>query len=104
MSAKDKVSAPPVQASDSAEWAELYRGYRAFYVLAPDDSVVERVWSWINNDAHESMLSSPSPRIASSGSRTIDDLPVRLLAAWASTSTIYTHPQTLAVPASGGHC
>jgi len=53
MGTKDELSVRAVQASDSAEWAELYRGYRAFYALAPDDSVVERVWSWLNDDAHE---------------------------------------------------
>ena len=53
MNANDKVSVRAVQASDYAEWAELYRGYRAFYALSPDDSVVERVWSWVNDDTHE---------------------------------------------------
>ena len=42
-----------VQASDFAEWAGLYRGYRAFYALSPDESIVERVWTWINDGTHE---------------------------------------------------
>ena len=36
-----------------AAWAALFGAYRAFYRLDADDSVIERVWSWINDDAHE---------------------------------------------------
>ena len=39
--------------SDSLQWAELYRGYREFYRLAPDDQVVERVWGWVCDIRHE---------------------------------------------------
>jgi ribosomal protein S18 acetylase RimI-like enzyme len=42
-----------VQASESAEWAELYRGYRDYYMLAPDEAVIERVWRWITDASHE---------------------------------------------------
>lgn len=34
-------------------WAVLFRGYRVFYQLAPDESAVERVWSWIHDPDHE---------------------------------------------------
>lgn len=43
----------PVQASEFAEWAELYRGYRDFYTLEPDEAVIERVWRWISDASHE---------------------------------------------------
>lgn len=38
---------------DFDAWAALYRGYRAFYRLAPDEAVVERVWSWVHDPDHE---------------------------------------------------
>jgi GNAT superfamily N-acetyltransferase len=34
-------------------WAPLFRAYRAFYDLAADEAVVERVWSWIHSPAQE---------------------------------------------------
>jgi GNAT superfamily N-acetyltransferase len=36
-----------VTAADEADWKRLYAGYRAFYALAPDGAVVDRVWGWI---------------------------------------------------------
>ena len=41
----------PAQAEDHDRWAVLYRGYRDR--LVPDEAVVERVWSWIGDPAHE---------------------------------------------------
>lgn len=38
---------------DFDAWAVLFRGYRLFYKLAPDEAIVERVWSWILNPKHE---------------------------------------------------
>lgn len=43
----------PSRESDASQWAELYRGYREFYRLAPDDAVVERVWKWVCDPGHE---------------------------------------------------
>lgn len=43
----------PIQPSDHADWARLFAAYRDFYELSPDDAVVERVWSWICDPAHE---------------------------------------------------
>jgi len=40
-------------AADLDQWRDLYSAYREFYALAPDGAVVERVWSWIADDAHE---------------------------------------------------
>ena len=49
----DSVCVRAVEASDSAQWAELFRGYRDFYALSPDNSIVERVWTWINDGTNE---------------------------------------------------
>lgn len=38
---------------DFDAWAVLFRGYRVFYELTPDEAVVERVWSWIHDPDHE---------------------------------------------------
>ena len=43
----------PVRASEFPQWAQLYRGYRYFYTLVPDETVIERVWRWITDDTHE---------------------------------------------------
>jgi GNAT superfamily N-acetyltransferase len=43
----------PVQAADLDEWRDLYSAYREFYALVPDSAVVDRVWSWIADDRHE---------------------------------------------------
>jgi len=53
MGIHESLTIRPVQASEFAEWAELYRGYRAFYMLAPDEAVIERVWRWITDASHE---------------------------------------------------
>ncbi|MBK4346108.1 GNAT family N-acetyltransferase [Lacisediminihabitans changchengi] len=33
--------------TDVDAWSELYRGYRAFYLLADDDAIVQRTWGWL---------------------------------------------------------
>jgi RimJ/RimL family protein N-acetyltransferase len=43
----------PIEPADHDAWAVLFRGYRAFYELTPDEAVVDRVWSWITDDQHE---------------------------------------------------
>ena len=43
----------PARAADADQWATLYRNYRAFYRLEPDEQVVNRVWGWVNDPAHE---------------------------------------------------
>lgn len=53
MSSHDPVVVRPVLASDLLQWAELYRGYRDFYRLVPDEAVIERVWRWVTDDTHE---------------------------------------------------
>ena len=39
--------------NDFPQWSALYRGYREFSQVAPDDSIVERVWSWIQDSEKE---------------------------------------------------
>lgn len=53
MPVNDQIAVRPVRASEYEQWAELYRGYRAFYRLQPDDAVIERVWGWITDARHE---------------------------------------------------
>ncbi|GAA3606334.1 GNAT family N-acetyltransferase [Agrococcus terreus] len=43
------VTVRAVEATDEAAWKALYRGYRDFYRLDPDDAVVDRVWAWIQD-------------------------------------------------------
>jgi GNAT superfamily N-acetyltransferase len=43
----------PVGPADLDQWRDLYSAYREFYALAPDADVVDRVWTWIADDAHE---------------------------------------------------
>lgn len=40
----------PLVATDLASWAPLFRGYRDSYRLAPDETVVERVWTWLHDE------------------------------------------------------
>jgi len=43
----------PTDRLDHDQWAALFRAYREFYRLNPDEAVVERVWSWIGDPGHE---------------------------------------------------
>lgn len=51
--ASGPLAVRPVAPGDRTRWAELFRAYRAFYELQPDEGVVDRVWGWISDDAHE---------------------------------------------------
>ncbi len=48
-------------------WATMFRNYRDFYRLVPDETVVERVWSWIHDPQHETRAlvaeSAPGPLV-----------------------------------------
>ncbi|CAG7608539.1 GNAT family N-acetyltransferase [Leucobacter soli] len=48
----DAIDVRPIAASDRAAWAELYRGYREFYRVAPSEEAVDTVWSWLQDPAH----------------------------------------------------
>ncbi|NLT26882.1 MAG: GNAT family N-acetyltransferase [Microbacteriaceae bacterium] len=43
----------PITAADEAQWRPLFRGYREFYRLEPDEAVIDRVWSWLLDPEHE---------------------------------------------------
>jgi GNAT superfamily N-acetyltransferase len=43
---------PPVD-GDRERWRALYRGYADFYKVEQPDAAAERVWSWIQDPAHE---------------------------------------------------
>ncbi|HEY0834851.1 MAG TPA: GNAT family N-acetyltransferase [Azospirillum sp.] len=36
-----------------AEWRRLYRGYMAFYKRPEDEGVLDRLWGWLHDPAHE---------------------------------------------------
>ncbi|MGB3374651.1 MAG: GNAT family N-acetyltransferase [Microbacterium sp.] len=42
-----------VEPADRDAWAELFRGYRDFYDLPHDETVIETVWGWLTDSAHE---------------------------------------------------
>ena len=48
--AENAITVRNVAEDDFDRWAELYRGYRDFYRLTPDEDVVRRVWSWLRDD------------------------------------------------------
>lgn len=52
MSDSGGVSVRFVMDNDETEWCALYRGYREFYRLEPDESVVSTTWGWIRNEEH----------------------------------------------------
>ena len=43
----------PVEPADHDAWAPLFAAYRKFYELDDEPDVVERVWGWIQDEAHE---------------------------------------------------
>ncbi len=49
-----EVVVRPVAPADRDTWAELFAAYRAFYELAEDPTVVDRVWQWLEDPSHES--------------------------------------------------
>jgi GNAT superfamily N-acetyltransferase len=53
MTAVEPVTVRAIQSGDREEWAALFRAYREFYHLVPDEAVIDRVWLWLMDDAHE---------------------------------------------------
>lgn len=47
------VTVVPVAAEHEAEWRRLYRGYMAFYKRPEDEGVLDRLWAWLMDPAHE---------------------------------------------------
>lgn len=48
-----EVRVRPVRGGDFDRWRVLYRGYAEFYAEPQTDEMVERVWSWLLDPAHE---------------------------------------------------
>lgn len=46
------VEVRAVTAADESQWRELYRGYREFYRLTPDETVVATAWQWVSTGEH----------------------------------------------------
>jgi GNAT superfamily N-acetyltransferase len=47
------VRVRPVAADDERSWRRWFAAYREFYRLIPDDAIVDRVWTWTMDPAHE---------------------------------------------------
>ena len=43
----------PIEPADHDTWAPLFAAYREFYELEDEPDVVDRVWGWIQDEAHE---------------------------------------------------
>ena len=43
----------PIEPADHDAWAPLFAAYREFYELEDEPDVVDRVWGWIQDEAHE---------------------------------------------------
>ena len=43
----------PIELADYDAWAPLFAAYREFYELEEEPDVVDRVWGWIQDEAHE---------------------------------------------------
>lgn len=43
----------PTTAADEAAWRALYRGYREFYRVEPNEQALDTVWGWIHDPQHE---------------------------------------------------
>ena len=43
----------PIEHDDHVAWQQLFHDYRTFYEYDEGQDVVDRVWGWINDDAHE---------------------------------------------------
>jgi ribosomal protein S18 acetylase RimI-like enzyme len=44
-----RISVRDVADEDRAAWSDLFRGYRDFYRLTPDEDVIARVWAWLRD-------------------------------------------------------
>jgi len=44
----------PIESADREVWASLFAAYREFYEIEDEPEVVDRVWGWVQDPAHES--------------------------------------------------
>ena len=49
----DAIRIVPVAAEHRAAWERLYAGYAAFYKVEQTQEMRDRVWSWLQDPAHE---------------------------------------------------
>lgn len=47
------IDITPAGPEDKEDWARLFVGYRRFYEMADDPQIVETVWDWIHDPAHQ---------------------------------------------------
>lgn len=45
----DQLTVRPLEAADSAQWRKLYQGFREFYHLDPNETVLDTVWGWLQD-------------------------------------------------------
>jgi GNAT superfamily N-acetyltransferase len=50
---QETITVRSSEPADAEQWADLYRGYREFYRLEPDERVIDRVWHWVVDPSHE---------------------------------------------------
>ncbi|GGF36469.1 N-acetyltransferase [Microbacterium sorbitolivorans] len=48
-----EIAIRTVTSDDKEAWGRLFRGYRDFYGMEPDERVIETVWGWLTDPAHE---------------------------------------------------
>ena len=42
-----------IQAQDKSSWQELYRGYADFYQAEMNETILNTVWEWLQDETHE---------------------------------------------------
>ena len=47
------VTVRAITPADRESWGETFRGYRDFYEKPHDPEIIDRVWGWLNDPAHE---------------------------------------------------
>ncbi len=53
MTPSTTIAVRPLTSADEDRWRELFRGYRDFYKLTEDESIVSTVWGWLSDPRHE---------------------------------------------------
>ncbi|MCW2289148.1 acetyltransferase (GNAT) family protein [Leucobacter luti] len=53
MTRASSLAVRPLARTDEDRWRQLFRGYRDFYLLQEDESVVSTTWAWLIAPAHE---------------------------------------------------
>jgi GNAT superfamily N-acetyltransferase len=46
-----QITVGPPRPEDKPAWAELFQGYRRFYKMPDDATVIETVWGWVQDPA-----------------------------------------------------